>query len=197
MLHQPHYCTNVAPPDFSSFPIIKRSLKGNHFEMLGNTKEAVTRLKHIAPPFLKMLLVMNLIILVLYRTGYGGQFLGVGGTWNLNEEKNPDAEIVASGVFVGFFLYTSAVLISYCFGTTQQKKTLVEIIMNFIGTFMFVAVGGTALHYWHGYQSEHKYQMVDTERSIGLALGSLCVLTGATYLLDTVLSFIHFAKSVE
>ncbi|XP_046399674.1 protein snakeskin [Ischnura elegans] len=142
-------------------------------------------------------LVLNLIILVLYRTGYGGQFLGVGGTWNLNEEKNPDAEIVASGVFVGFFLYTSAVLISYCFGTTEQKKTLVEIIMNFIGTFMFVAVGGTALHYWHGYQNEHKYKMVDTERSVGLALGSLCVLTGATYLLDTVLSFIHFAKSKE
>lgn len=69
--------------------------------------------------------VLNLIILILYRTGYGGEFLGVGGTWNLNEEKNPDAEIVASGVFVGFFIYTGVILISYAFGTTQQKKTLV------------------------------------------------------------------------
>lgn len=66
-----------------------------------------------------------MIILILYRTGYGGEFLGVGGTWNLNEEKNPDAEIVASGVFVGFFIYTGVILISYAFGTTQQKKTLV------------------------------------------------------------------------
>lgn len=139
-------------------------------------------------------LVINLIILILYRTGYGGEFLGVGGTWNLNEDKNPDAEIVASGVFVGFFIYTSVVLISFCFGNTNHKKTLVEIIMNFVGTFMFVAVGGTALHYWHGYQSEHKYLHVASERQVGLALGSLCVLEGATYLLDLVLSFLHYAK---
>jgi hypothetical protein len=69
--------------------------------------------------------VLNLIILILYRTGYSGQFLGVGGTWNLNEEKNPDAEIVASGVFVGFFIYTAVVLISFCLGSAHQKKTLV------------------------------------------------------------------------
>lgn len=69
--------------------------------------------------------IINLVILILYRTGYGGEFLGVGGTWNLNEEKNPDAEIVASGVFVGFFIYTAVILISYAFGTTQQKRTLV------------------------------------------------------------------------
>jgi len=69
--------------------------------------------------------VLNIIILVLYRTGYRGGFLGVGGTWNLNEEKNPDAEIVASGVFVGFFIYTVVILISYGFGSNQQKKTLV------------------------------------------------------------------------
>lgn len=69
--------------------------------------------------------VLNIIILVLYRTGYRGGFLGVGGTWNLNEEKNPDAEIVASGVFVGFFIYTTVILISYGFGSNHQKKTLV------------------------------------------------------------------------
>jgi hypothetical protein len=57
--------------------------------------------------------------------GYDGRFLGVGGTWNLNEEKNPDSEIVASGVFVGFFIYTLVFLISFCFGTTEQKKSLV------------------------------------------------------------------------
>jgi hypothetical protein len=69
--------------------------------------------------------VLNIIILVLYRTGYRGGFLGVGGTWNLNEEKNPDAEIIASGVFIGFFIYTTVILISYGFGSNHQKKTLV------------------------------------------------------------------------
>lgn len=66
--------------------------------------------------------VLNIIVLILYRTGYGGDFLGVGGTWNLNEEKNADAEIVASGVFVGFMIYTSVQLITFCFGTTAHKR---------------------------------------------------------------------------
>lgn len=77
--------------------------------------------------------IINLIILILYRTGYKGEFLGVGGTWNLNEDKNPDAEIIASGVLVGFFIYTSVVLITYCFGSMYHKKTLVvrSILSNF------------------------------------------------------------------
>lgn len=66
-----------------------------------------------------------MIILILYRTGYGGEFLGVGGTWNLNEDKSPDVEIIASGVFVGFFIYTGVVLVSYAFGTLEHKKTIV------------------------------------------------------------------------
>lgn len=58
----------------------------------------------------------------MYRTGYQGYFLGVGGTWNLNEEKNPDAEIVASGVFVGYCIYTIVSLISLCFASGDHKK---------------------------------------------------------------------------
>lgn len=69
--------------------------------------------------------VLHIIILILYRTGYDGDFMGIGGTWNLNEEKNPDAEIIASTVFGGFLIYTAVVLMSYGFGTTQQNKTLV------------------------------------------------------------------------
>ncbi|XP_051169464.1 protein snakeskin [Leptopilina boulardi] len=139
-------------------------------------------------------LVINLIILILYRTGYSGEFLGVGGTWNLNEDKNPDAEIVASGVFVGFFIYTAVILLGFCFGSTAEKRSLTEIIMNFVGMIMFLAVGGTALHYWHGYQPEHKLMYDTTERQVGLALGSLCVVEGAAYLIDLILSFLHFAK---
>ena len=38
--------------------------------------------------------------------------------------------------------------------------------MNFVGMFMFIAVGGTALHYWHGYMAEHRYIHVATERQV-------------------------------
>lgn len=66
--------------------------------------------------------VINLVVLLMYRFGYVGEFLGVGGTWNLNEEKSADAEIIASGVFVGFFVYTGVQLVAYLFGTTQHKR---------------------------------------------------------------------------
>lgn len=69
-----------------------------------------------------VLQVLNVIILVLYRVGYNGEFLGVGGTWNLNEEKNPDAEIVASGVIVGYLIYTLVQVVTYLFGTTEHKR---------------------------------------------------------------------------
>lgn len=106
----------------------------------------------------------------MYRTGFGGEFLGVGGTWNLNEEKNPDAEIVASGVFVGYFIYTSVQLITYCFGTTAHKRELSDTIMNIVGTFMWIAVGGTAIHYWHGYLDDHDLVHVTSERQARFVL---------------------------
>jgi len=145
--------------------------------------------------FLKVFkLVINLIILMLYRFGYVGDFLGVGGTWNLNEEKSADAEIIASGVFVGFFIYTGVQLIAYLFGTTKHKRELSDTIMNVVGAFMWVSVGATALHYWQGYMADHDQLTVVHERTVGLVLGSLCVLSGALYVVDTVLAFIHFAK---
>lgn len=58
--------------------------------------------------------------------------MGVGGTWNLNEEKSPDAEIIASGVFVGFFIYTAVQLITYLFGTTAHKRYIFLFICSFI-----------------------------------------------------------------
>ncbi|XP_050067581.1 protein snakeskin [Anopheles maculipalpis] len=138
--------------------------------------------------------VINIVVLIIYRTGYGGDFLGIGGTWNLNEEKSPDAEIVASGVFVGFIIYTGVQLITFGFGTTKHKYELSDTIMNVVGTFMWVAVGGTALHYWHGYLAEHDFENITSERTAGLALGALCVINGALYLADSVLAFIHYTK---
>ncbi|KPI93101.1 hypothetical protein RR46_14322 [Papilio xuthus] len=131
--------------------------------------------------------VLNIVILVLYRTGYNGEFLGVGGTWNLNEEKNPDAEIVASGVIVGYLIYTLVQVVTFLFGTTEHKRALGDIVMNFVGVFLWIAVGAVALHYWGGYQGEHQFQFVFAERQVGLAVGALCVIQGAVYLLDTCL----------
>ncbi|CAH1115948.1 unnamed protein product [Phaedon cochleariae] len=156
----------------------------------------MTSIETVGAIVIKLLkLVINIIVLVLYRTGFQGYFLGVGGTWNLNEEKNPDAEIVASGVFVGYCIYTVVTLISLCFASGDHKNTFTDVLMNIIGVIMWVAVGATALHYWHGYLGEHKYTHVDSERQVGLALGAMCILNGAAYLVDSVLSVIFLLKA--
>ncbi|XP_018580331.1 protein snakeskin [Anoplophora glabripennis] len=156
----------------------------------------MTSIETVGTIVIKILkVVLNIIILILYRTGFQGYFLGVGGTWNLNEEKNPDVEIVASGVFVGYIIYTLVALIALCFASGDHKTTFTDILMNIIGVFMWVAVGATALHYWHGYLFEHKYQMVDSEREVGLAMGSLCIINGAAYLIDSVLGIIFLIKT--
>ncbi|XP_014216718.1 protein snakeskin [Copidosoma floridanum] len=162
--------------------------------MNGEEKVSIQTIGGIILKVVKVL--VNIVILIIYRTGYGGEFLGVGGTWNLNEEKSPDVEIIASGIFVGFFIYTSVVLISYCFGTLEHKKTIVEIIMNFIGMFMFIVIGGIALHYWHGYMSEHKYIHIATEKQVGIALGLLCIFEGLGYLLDLIFTVMHYLEDV-
>lgn len=74
--------------------------------------------------------VLDFIILMLYRYGGNSGFLGIGGTWNLNEVKNPDVEIIASGVFIGYFIYTSVILIAFCFGTTKHKASVVVSYKN-------------------------------------------------------------------
>ncbi|KAL7732980.1 hypothetical protein ACLKA6_002790 [Drosophila palustris] len=145
--------------------------------------------------FIKALkLIINLVVIFLYRWGDGGEFLGIGGTWNLNEEKSADAEIVASGVMVGFLIYTGCHTIAFAFGTTKHKGELCDTIMNVVGTFMWIAVGGVALHYWKGYMSDEGFLYVNSERQVGIAMGSLCVIEGALYLLDTVLACIHYSK---
>lgn len=140
-------------------------------------------------------LVLNLICIIMYRVGWNGGFLGVGGTWNLYEEKNSDVEIIASGILVGYFVYNIVSLITVCFASEDNKNTFTDILMNIVGVFLWVAVGATALHYWHGYLSEHKYTYVDSERQVGLALGSICVLNGAAYLVDSVISIIFLIKA--
>lgn len=42
--------------------------------------------------------------------------------------------------------------------------------MNIVGVFLWIAVGATALHYWHGYLSEHKYTYVNSERQVKSSL---------------------------
>ncbi|XP_036326274.1 protein snakeskin-like [Rhagoletis pomonella] len=149
----------------------------------------------IASICLKILkLFNNLGVLVLYRTGNGGDFLGIGGSWSLHEKHNPALEMLASGLFVGFIIYTAVVIIGYCFGGSRNKRDLTDILMNAIGTAMWLAVGGVAMHYWLGYMSDGDFSYVSSERSVGIAMGALCIVQSALYLVDTILGCVLYYR---
>ncbi|XP_053954451.1 protein snakeskin-like [Anastrepha ludens] len=139
-------------------------------------------------------LLNNLGVLVLYRTGNGGDFLGIGGNWNLQEKHNPALEMLASGVFVGFIIYTAVVIIGYCFGGSKDKRDLTDILMNTVGTALWITVGVVAIHYWLGYMSDGSFSYASSERSVGLAMGALCIAQGALYLVDTILGCVLYYK---
>lgn len=46
------------------------------------------------------------------------------------------------------------------------SSALGDIVMNFVGVFLWIAVGAVALHYWGGYQGEHQFQFVFAERQV-------------------------------
>lgn len=50
------------------------------------------------------------------------------------------------------------------------NRELSDTIMNFVGAFMWVAVGGTALHYWNGYLADHDFLHVASERQVSFQL---------------------------
>lgn len=75
--------------------------------------------------------------------------------------------------------------------------------MNVVGTFLWVLVGGIALHYWVGYMDTNDYSYLGvqnvpvnagSDKLVGIIMGSLCVLEGALYLVDTVMSCLHYSK---
>ncbi|KAI4457072.1 protein snakeskin [Holotrichia oblita] len=157
---------------------------------------AVTTLASIGTLALKIIkLIFILAIMILYRIGFNGEFLGVGGTWNLNEERNPDVEILASGIFIGYFIYTAVSLINYFFAKPEYKYTFVDIVMNVVGIFLWLAVGTACLHYWSNYLSEYWLSNDTSERRAGLALGALCLINGAFFFADSGLSSLLFFRT--
>lgn len=49
-------------------------------------------------------------------------------------------------------------------------RELSDTIMNFVGAFMWIAVGGTALHYWNGFLADHDQLHMSSERQVNNAI---------------------------
>lgn len=67
--------------------------------------------------------LINVVVLVLYRNGDEGYFMG--SSYN----KNHDAEALASGVFIGFLIYNFAGLIAAFVDSKSGNQSITVIFI--------------------------------------------------------------------
>lgn len=66
--------------------------------------------------------------------------------------------------------------------------------MNVVGTCMWLAVGGTAIHYWSQYVPEFETIPPTSERAVGITVGVLSIVSGILYCVDSIFAFVHYAR---
>ncbi|OXA51064.1 protein snakeskin [Folsomia candida] len=147
-------------------------------------------ISHHASTFVKLLkLLINVVVLVLYRNGDEGYFMG--SSYN----KNHDAEALASGVFIGFLIYNFAGLIAAFVDSKSGNQSITEGLMNFTGAVLWVTTGGVVLQFWLRFIPANHFTETNPS-AVGIAMGCLCVINAAVYLADTVLSYANY-RSLE
>jgi len=141
---------------------------------------------HHGATFTKLIkLLLNIIILILYRNGDEGFFMGA--AYN----KNRDAEALASGVYIGFLIYNFAALLSTLFDSKSVNKSITETLMNFVGAILWVTTGGVVIQFWLRFiPSNHFTETNPTP--VGIAMGALTVINSAVYLGETVLTYSNY-----
>lgn len=87
------------------------------------------------------------------------------------------------------FLFCNLVVYILLVSFISDSRSLSDVVMNFVGVFMWLAVGAIALHYWGGYQGEHQFQFVFAERQVSLYC-FVSSLTGYLTLVNSVNNFI-------
>jgi len=143
-------------------------------------------LSHHAATFVKLLkLLFNIVVLVLYRNGDEGYFMGA------SYNKNHDAEALACGVFIGFMIYNLASLLSTCFDSTSVNKSITESMMNFVGAILWLTTGAVVLQFWLRFIPSNHFTETNPSAA-GIAMGVLSVINAAIYLADTGLAYTNY-----
>jgi len=133
-----------------------------------------------ATKILKVLI--NIVVLVLYRNGDEGYFMGA--TYN----KNHDAEALASGIYIGFLIYNFVALVATVFDPDSVCKSITETLMNFVGAILWVTAGGVIIQFWLRFIPANHFTQTNPSAA-GIAMGALTVINAAVYLAETFLAY--------
>jgi len=146
---------------------------------------------HHGATFVKLLkLLFNIVVLVLYRNGDEGYFMGA------SYNKNHDAEALACGVYIGFMIYNLASILSTCFNSTSLNVSVTESLMNFVGAILWLTTGAVVLQFWLRFIPSNHFTETNPSAA-GIAMGVLSVINAAVYLADTALAYTNYKSFSE
>ena len=73
---------------------------------------------------------------------------------------------------------------------------LQEILMNFVGTLMWLIVGAIVLGYWIIYDPTNHFNNSGIPRVCGIIMGMLSLVNALVYLLETYLTYTSYRKYI-
>ncbi|CAG7733506.1 unnamed protein product [Allacma fusca] len=136
--------------------------------------------------FLK--LILNIIIIILYKHGDEGYFLGA------SFNKSRDAETLAAGIYVGFLIYNLINIISNFFDQESVRASVSEILWNAVGFILWLIAAGVVIHFWLRFIPANHY-LNRNPKAKGIAMGSLTIVNSCLYLGEGILAFMNYRKS--
>jgi len=133
-------------------------------------------------------LLINIIIVILYKHGDEGYFLGA------SFNKNRDSEALAAGVYVGYLIYNIIALISHFYDSKSLESNIIETLMNAVGFVLWLITAGVVIHFWLRFIPANHFRS-ENPNAVGIAMGALTIVNSALYLGETVVTYVNWRRS--
>jgi hypothetical protein len=135
-------------------------------------------------------LLINATVIILYRRGDHGHFMGA------SYNKNHDTESLTMGVFVGFMIFNNAQLISHIFvyiydRGNRNKPMIMEVILNVIGVLLWTTAGIMIIQFWTSFIGANQF-IVSNTKTKGIVMGALAVLNAGLYAAEILLVWMNY-----
>ncbi|OXA36742.1 hypothetical protein Fcan01_28497 [Folsomia candida] len=148
--------------------------------------EAYKVLKIVLVLFQLVKLVLNSIVIYIYRKGDNGYFMGA------SYNKNHDAEAYVAATFIGYITFNKAQLIGQVFNYFYNRRSFysrgaLETVMLVYGIIAFLFSGVIILHFWLKFIPANHFTENDPA-CVGIWMGSLSIVLAVMYLVEIVVS---------
>nr|CAD7585829.1 unnamed protein product [Timema genevievae] len=92
-------------------------------------------------------------------------------------------------VYGGYIIILTGLIVGYF--TKERAPKTIDLIYTVAGLPLFIAAGAVGVHFYH--TNSYRYQWQPTIINTGLACGSLAIINGVFFLVDSVLGFMDNA----